>query len=164
MLRKIIFAVALAATLAGQALAGWPWYRPVHNKGDALDLDSSTITNGTLSPDMLAAVGPNISGNIPKAAITNALLTSGPQIGGNIPKAAITNALVDGTSGLITTAMILDSQIMNADLASNAAIAQSKLATNTIGAVTITLVDTGVSTNVLYFSAVGILTNWTHDP
>jgi hypothetical protein len=144
MLRKIIFAVALAATLAGQALAGWPWYRPVHNKGDALDLDGSTITNGTLSPDMLAAVGPNISGNIPKAAITN--------------------ALKDGTSGLITTDMIVDSQIMNADVAGNAAIAQTKIATNTIGARTITLVDTGVSTNVLYFSAVGILTNWTHDP
>ena len=53
--------------------------------------------------------------------------------------------------------------LVNADISTAAAIAQSKLATNTLGVVVVTNACNG-ATNVFTFTAQGILSNWTHTP
>jgi len=62
------------------------------NGTEVLSLDGS----GTLTP----------AGNIPKAAITNALTTAGASIGGNVPIAAVTNAFTTATGALLTNTCV----------------------------------------------------------
>ena len=58
--------------------------------------------------------------SVSQGAITNALLTAGPYIGGNIPKAAISNAVVGAmwknlptsTNGLVSGQLWLNSNVL----------------------------------------------------
>jgi hypothetical protein len=67
------------------------------------------------------------------------------------------------TDSTVVSADIKNGEIVNADINAAAAIAMTKLETNSLGAVTLTFSST-LCTNVLYFSAQGILTNYTANP
>jgi len=84
-------------------------------------------------------------------------------VGGLTTTGAVTiaeGALADST---VVTADVKDGTLVNADLNAAAAIAQSKVATNSIGARAITFTST-LCTNVLVFNAQGILSSVTNSP
>jgi hypothetical protein len=107
-------------------------------------------------------------------ALTARMVVVESTLGTNSPSAAITvgsltttgtvtiaeGALADST---IVTADVKDGTIVNADINAAAAIAVSKIATNSLGAVTLTF-SSSLCTNVLAFNAQGVLTNYTANP
>jgi hypothetical protein len=68
------------------------------------------------------------------------------------------------TASTVTTTTIKDATIVNADISATAAIAQTKIATNTLGATTLVFLSTDGKTNTLTFTAVGILSGNTITP
>ena len=92
--------------------------------------------------------------NSPTAAITVGSLTTTGTV--TISEGQLANST-------ILTSDIKDGEIVNADLSASAAIALSKIATNSLGAVTLTF-SSSLCTNVLAFNAQGVLTNYTANP
>ncbi|MEI7879847.1 MAG: hypothetical protein WCI95_03120 [bacterium] len=106
---------------------------------------SGTVTNGTLNPLIVSNANLQVTAS---NVVVGATLT------------IVEGALTDST---VVTGDIKDGTIVNADLSATAAVAHSKVATNTIGACVITNIST-LSTNILWFDAQGMLTNKTVNP
>lgn len=147
MKRFIMGAILASVVLAG---AGWitmqnddywfPGNVSVQKSLDIKEADGLKIegTAVTVSATELNAAGAGTTDTLAPSLVSNAVMKV---YGSN---------LVIKTGGTVTVP--------------SGSIAAVSVATNTLGAKTITLVDAGVSTNVLYFSAQGILTNATSNP
>ena len=120
---------------------------------DPVQLREKLNTNAADAEARILVVESSLGTNTTLAVTVGALSTTG------------TVTIAEGalTASTVTSTTIKDATIGNADVSANAAIAQTKIATNNLGAATITFTST-LCTNVLYFSAQGILTNAVLNP
>jgi hypothetical protein len=120
---------------------------------DPVQLREKLNTNAADAEARILVVESSLGTNTTLAVTVGALSTTG------------TVTIAEGalTASTVTSTTIKDATIVNADVSANAAIAQTKIATNNLGAATITFTST-LCTNVLYFSAQGILTNAVLNP
>jgi hypothetical protein len=115
--------------------------------GYIIDVDTSGVWVDTYNDTAL------ISTSVASMAVAGAV-TVGTTLG--ISAGALTDSSV-------VSADIADLTIVNADINAAAAIAMTKIATNSLGALTLTF-RSSMCTNVLNFSAQGVLTNYTANP
>lgn len=133
--------------------------------GIIVDVDASGVWVDTES------LGRVLSGSLNALAVTGNGSISGTLIvggattlgGGVIVTGAVSITEGSLTDSTVISADIKDGEIVNADISSGAAIAIAKIATNNYGATTVTFTST-LCTNVLMFSAQGVLTNATTNP
>jgi hypothetical protein len=125
---------------------------------------SADIKNGEIVNADINAAAAIVGSKLDLTSGTGAITTIGLITGGALTSTgAVTIAEGALANSTVLAADIKDGEIANADIATAAAIAMTKLATNSLGAVTLTFSST-LCTNVLYFSAQGILTNYTANP
>ena len=97
---------------------------------------TETLTNKTLTTPTIGGGGANLSGATSGSLNLRAAATAGTGVIVTIP--ATTGTIVTtGDSGTVTSTMIADGTIVNADINASAAIAVSKLAASTISGVTL---------------------------
>ena len=132
--------------------------------GYIVDVDTSGVWVDTYNDTAL------ISTTVATLAITGAgTVGTTLGVGGLATVGALTTTgavtIAEGAlaNSTVLSADIKDGEIVNADINASAAIAMTKLATNSLGAVTLTFSST-LCTNVLNFSAQGVLTNYTANP
>lgn len=82
----------------------------------------------------------------------NVKVTGAFQVTGATTLATSLTGVVKASSGVVSAATLVD-----ADVSASAAIAQTKIATNTLGAITLVVLSTDGKTNTLSFTAQGIL-------
>ena len=109
--------------------------------GKTLNLSSNTLS-GTISQFNTALSDPDFATLTGTEALTNKTLTS-PTItsivnsGAKTVPTGIGTFVITGSTGTVSSGMIVDGTIVNADISASAAIAVSKLASSTISGVTL---------------------------
>lgn len=90
---------------------------------------------------------------------TTVKVTGALTVTGTTTLATGLTGLVKASSGVVSAATLVD-----ADVSATAAIAQSKIATNNLGAATIAWTCAGNTNHVITVNAQGIISNYTHTP
>ena len=158
------YVMFLAAIFCGVAFGAQKTAFTQREVRDPRQLETHLEANAADAQSRLASLEVTIGTNVNAAVSVASLTASGAVTGGSlVTTGAVTIAEGALTDSKIVSSDIKDGEIVNADISASAAIAIVKIATNSLGAISITFngVDT---TNVLHFSSQGILTNAVTNP
>ena len=155
-MRKLII-LAAAMLCASAVYAAQDSGLTIRQVRDPVQLKDKLNANASDAQTRMAALEVSLTTN--QTVVVTGLITAGALS----TTGAVTIAEGALTASTVTSTTIKDATIVNADISATAAIAMTKLATNSLGAVTLTFSST-LCTNVLYFSAQGVLTNYTANP